>query len=128
MTFCPTTPSLRFIQKLAPLPVKPKLRKLSQCITVAQGRSKGQIVLRHRGGLCKSRFPLVLKDRSSFFFPTYIVNFIKTSSSKPFVALIKNPQGVLSYISIPHGLGVGTFLYTAIGQSLTTIKATGVFT
>ena len=128
MTFRPTTPSLRFVQKLIPIPVKAKLRKLSRSLHVAQGRAQGKIVLRHRGGLLKYRQPLVLKDRSSFFFPTYIVAFIKTPSSHPFTVLIKSPQGALSYINVPHGLGVGAFLYTAIGQSLTTLKGTGVFT
>lgn len=108
--------------------VRSKLRKLSRLPHVAQGRSCGSIVLRHRGGLQRFRAPLVVKDRSSFFFPTYVVTFIKTPQSRPFNVLVKNPQGVLAYISIPHGLGIGATLYTAIGQRLTTLKATGVFT
>lgn len=56
------------------------------------------------------------------------MSFIKTPSARPFVGLIKTPQGVLTYITMPHGISIGSFLYSGIAKGLTSLKGTGVFT
>lgn len=76
---------------------------------------QGQIVVRHRGG--RSNWALLRLDnfRATFDLPSLVLSYAKRGPAQPLAALIKYPNGCLSYITAPHGLGPGSYLYTWLG-------------
>lgn len=44
-----------------------------------------------------------------------VVSLAKRSQAQPLAALVRYPNGALSYVAAPHGLGPGTRLRTWLG-------------
>lgn len=96
--------------------VRPKLPFFKLSMHNTSGRSSGgQIIVRHKGG--RRNWSLLKLDhfRATFDLPALVVSYVKLSSSQPLAALIKYPNGCLSYITIPHGIGPGVQLQTWLG-------------
>ena len=105
-----------------------KLRILSTIVRPAQGRSRGQIVARHRGGLGFFRRPLTAFDRSSTPLPAYVKSVIKTRAAEPYIALTQYPTGALAYMRLTEGLFIGALTSSVILKTTWSVIALGTFT
>lgn len=79
----------------------------------ASGRnSTGQIVVRHHGR--RRNWALLRLDhfRSSLALPMLVLSFAKRGQAQPLAALVKYPNGALSYIAAPQGTLPGSILRT----------------
>lgn len=108
ISFSPVTPSRRFVRKVSPLKCIKKICSLSFFPKAAWGRN-GRILVRHRSSYKARRLPVLHTQRYLFEMPAYATAFIKTPAAKPFVVQIKYPTGALGYLTLPEGLGIGSF-------------------
>ncbi len=101
---------------------------MSTLVRPAQGRSCGQIVARHRGGLVAFRKSVTSFDRSSTPLPAYIKTVIKTRAAEPYIALTKYPTGALAYMRLTEGLVIGAITSSVILKTAGSVIALGTFT
>ncbi len=111
----PITPIKRFQSLVKLKGIQKKKYFFSFNLNNSSGRNySGKIVVNHKGGRRSWRYILIDNMRRFNWLPAFIVELTKVSWAQPLAALIRYLNGSTSYITLPLGLTIGSFVNLGI--------------